>query len=471
MTNQNASDAPQLKRPGLTLATIAIAYLFLVVDGSIAIVSLPNIQRELGFSPAGLSWVQNAYTLAFGGLLLLGARLGDLMGRLRMFRYGLVGFMVASVMVGLAPTAGILILGRVLQGVAGAVLGPSTLALLSTSFPVNPARARAMAIYGSITGIGTSVGLVLGGLITATTSWRWAFLINLPIGIALLVASRFSLVETIRHRVRLDVAGAASSIVAMSSIVYSLVLAAENGWGNLAVWLWLILGLAAGWVFVAIEKRNPAPLLPLRLLANAKRSGANLARALFVGSMAAFWFYVSQYLQIVKGLNALQTGLAFLPMTLASFAIAFLVPRLSARFGEEVFLIGGLATVTVGTLWLSFLSPSGSYLTTVALPMMLVGLGQGASTIRLTSAGMADVAPEDSGAASGVVSTAVQVGSALGLSILLALAAGLAPIGSESHSNNVAHQANVALAGGAGLCALAFLSVVIWVRPRAKKTV
>lgn len=466
MTSHKPSDAVQLRRPGLTLAVIAIAYLFLVVDGSIAIVSLPNIQHELGFTAAGLSWVQNAYTLAFGGLLLLGARLGDLLGRLRMFRLGLIGFMIASALVGIAPTAGLLIGGRILQGLAGAILGPSTLALLSTSFPVNPARARAMAVYGSITGIGTSVGLVLGGFITATTSWRWAFLINVPIGIGLLIASRYALNETVRHRVRLDFGGAATSVVAMSSIVYSLVLAAENGWTDPKVWAWLVVGIAVGWAFVTIEKRNPAPLLPLRLLAHRKRSGANLARALFVGSMAAFWFYVSQYLQVVKGLNALQTGLAFLPMTLASFGIAFLVPRLSARFGEEPFLIGGLATVAVGTFWLSFLSPGGSYFSTVALPMILVGLGQGASTIRLTSAGMSGVAPEDSGAASGIVSTAVQVGSALGLSVLLAAAAGSVPATHGLTAATVDAQAHVALTGGAILCALAFASVVLFVRPR-----
>jgi EmrB/QacA subfamily drug resistance transporter len=466
MSNSKTSDAPLLRRPGLTLATIAIAYLFLVVDGSIAIVSLPKIQSELGFSPASLSWVQNAYTLAFGGLLLLGARLGDLAGRLRMFRFGLVGFMVASVLVGMAPTAPLLIIGRVLQGVAGAVLGPSTLALLSTSFPSGPARARAMAVYGSITGIGTSVGLVLGGFITATTSWRWAFLINLPIGVALLIATRFALTETVRHRVRLDIVGAVTSIVAMSSLVYGLVLAAEQGWNTAAAWVWLGLGLVAGWFFVRVEKRNPAPLLPLRLMAHRKRTGANLARALFVGSMAAFWFYLSQFLQVAKGMNALQTGLAFLPMTLASFGIAFLVPRLSARFGEEVFLRGGLAVVTVGTFWLAFLNKDGSYLTSVALPMVLVGLGQGASTIRLTSAGMSEVAPEDSGAASGVVSTAVQLGSALGLSILLTVAASAVPMGSAETPVTVQAQAHSALIGGAVLCALALASVLLFVKAR-----
>ena len=431
----------QLKHPNIVLGIIALSYLMLVVDLSIAITALPLIQADLGFSTASLSWIQNAYTLIFGGLLLLGARIGDLYGRRRMFIWGLGFFMGASLVVGLATSAEVMIVARVLQGVGAAVLAPSTLALLSTSFPVQPARGRAMAIYGSITGIGTSFGLVLGGWVADAFDWRWAFIANVPLGIALMIAARTYLRETPRQTGRVDVWGAVLSTIGMTAIVYALILAAEEGWHQITTWMLLLLGIISIVAFIQVEKKVKKPLVPLRLFRSAQRSGANIARALFVGSMAAFWFFVSQFLQVTKGLNPLETGLAFLPMTLASFAIAFFVPRLSRRFGDTPFLAGGLATVSIGTIWLSQFTADGSYFWQVAVPMVLVGLGQGASTIRLTTAGIAGVGAEESGVASGIVSTAVQLGSSLGLSVLIALAAAV-EVGGLSAGEVIAKQAN-----------------------------
>lgn len=450
------------KHPNLTLAVISLSYLLLVIDLSIAVTALPLIQSDLGFTTASLSWIQNAYTVVFGGLLLLGARIGDIFGRQKMFVLGLAMFGGASLVVGMANTAEVLILGRVLQGVGAAVLAPSTLALLSTNFPDQPARGRALAIYGSITGIGTSLGLVLGGWIADAFDWRWAFLANVPLAIILIIATRFSITETATNRVRLDIWGAALSTLGMTGIVYGLIRAAELGWQDVAAWAYLLLGISLLVIFIQVEKRVAMPLVPLRLFRSAQRSGANLARALFVGSMAAYWFFVSQFLQIAKGMNPLETGLAFLPMTLASFAIAFFVPRLSRRFGDAPFLAGGLAVVAVGTLWLSQFTAEGSYLFEVAIPMVLVGLGQGASTIRLTSAGIAGVSAEDSGVASGLVSTAVQLGSSLGLSVLIALAA-VVPTGNTSASALITHQANMALLGGGLLCVLALAVALVFV--------
>jgi EmrB/QacA subfamily drug resistance transporter len=454
-----------IKHPNLTLGVISLSYLLLVIDLSIAVTALPLIQRDLGFTTASLSWIQNAYTVVFGGLLLLGARIGDIFGRRKMFVLGLAMFGVASLVVGVAHTAEILILGRVLQGVGAAVLAPSTLALLSTNFPEQPARGRALAIYGSITGIGTSLGLVLGGWIANAFDWRWAFLANVPLAIILIVATRFAVAETATTRVRLDVWGAVLSTLGMTGIVYGLIRAAEIGWRDVTSWACLLLGIFLLVVFIEVEKRVAVPLVPLRLFRSAQRSGANLARALFVGSMAAYWFFVSQFLQIAKGMNPLETGLAFLPMTLASFSIAFFVPRLSRRFGDTPFLAGGLAVVAIGTLWLSQFTADGSYVLEVAIPMVLVGLGQGASTIRLTSAGIAGVLAEDSGVASGLVSTAVQLGSSLGLSILIALAA-IVPTTNTDASTLITHQANVALLGGGILCVSALIVVLVFVLPK-----
>lgn len=455
----------QLKHPNIVLGIIALSYLMLVVDLSIAITALPLIQADLGFSTASLSWIQNAYTLIFGGLLLLGARIGDLYGRRRMFIWGLGFFMGASLVVGLATSAEVMIIARVLQGVGAAVLAPSTLALLSTSFPVQPARGRAMAIYGSITGIGTSLGLVLGGWVADAFDWRWAFIANVPLGIALMIAARTYLRETPRQTGRVDVWGAVLSTIGMTAIVYALILAAEEGWQQITTWMLLLLGIISLVAFIEVEKKAKKPLVPLRLFRSAQRSGANVARALFVGSMAAFWFFVSQFLQVTKGLNPLETGLAFLPMTLASFAIAFLVPRLSRRFGDAPFLAGGLATVSIGTIWLSQFTADGSYFWQVAVPMVLVGVGQGASTIRLTTAGIAGVSAEDSGVASGIVSTAVQLGSSLGLSVLIALAA-IVEVGGLSAGEVIAKQANIAVFGGGVLCALSLVVVLVFVLPK-----
>jgi len=452
----------ELKHPLITLAIISVSYLILIVDGSIVITALPLIRENLGFSAATLSWVQSAYALSLGGLLLLGARVGDIIGRRRGFLVGLCVFMAASLMAGWSPNAVMLIVARVLQGVGASLIAPSTLALLSTNFPKDPARARAVAVYGSITGIGMSLGLVLGGFVTHVLSWRWAFWINVPIGLVLIVATRYYVKETERHTEPLDVAGAVWATLSMTGIVYGLVNASEYGWGRALTIAPLFVGVALLGLFLRTEQRASAPLVPLHLLANAERSGANTARFLFVGSMAGFWFFIAQYLEVSRGLNPFGAGLAFLPMTLGSFAIAFLVPRLSRRFGTAPFLIGGLATVSIGTFWMAGVSSNGSYLWTVALPMLVVGVGQGASTIRLTSAAIHGVSPKDAGAASGVVSAAVQIGNAFGLSLLVALTSLWVPRASTAALFAAAH-ARVAMVGGGVLCTLALTSAVVFV--------
>ena len=454
-------------RPYVTLTIISISYLLLIIDMSIAVTALPLIKNDLGFSTATLSWVQNAYALSLGGLLLLGSRIGDKFGRKKMFVLGLAFFTLASLLVGLASGAAVMLLARVLQGAGAAVLAPSTLAMLSSSFPVEPARGRALAIYSSITGAGTSLGLVLGGWVTDALSWRWAFFFNVPIGVVLVFASMRYLHETERHEAKIDFWGAITSWAGMSLLVFGLVNAAEHGWQETATVASVIGGILLVVIFVQVEKRVAQPLIPLRLFAHAKRSGGNAGRFLFVGAMGGFWFFVSQFLQNVMGLNPLQTGLAFLPMTLASFAVAFMVPGLSRKYGEGPFLAGGLGLVALGLFVLSQFQQQGSYLWQIALPMLLVGFGQGAATIRLTSAGMTDLAPKDTGAGSGLVSTAVQLGNAFGLSAVIAVAGAVSVQGLNPVVAFVA-QAHAALIGSAVLALLALVSVAIWVLPKPK---
>lgn len=400
------------------LIVVLCSYLMIVLDISIVITALPKIRQTFEMSTAGLSWVQNAYTLAFGGLLLLGARAGDIVGRRRMFIVGLGVFTAASLLVAVAQNASLLLTARALQGVGAAILAPSTLALLLTHFATGHQRTRAIAYYGAVAGVGASVGLLLGGVLTQWLSWRVGFLINVPIGIVLIRAACRCLGETELQAGKFDVAGAALSTIGMTALVYGIVRSAMAGWSDLTTVASVSGGLLLLTVFILHEARAHQPILPLRLLKHRTRAGAYAARILFLGGMIGFWFFTTQYLQEVLGFTASEAGMAFLPTTLVNFAIALAVPRLIQRFGNAWLLFGGLGIALIGMIWLSGVNAHSHYLTAVALPMMLIGLGQGASLSPLTNAGMTDVDPRDAGAGSGMVNVAHQLGGSLGLGIL-----------------------------------------------------
>ncbi|WDS36493.1 MFS transporter [Pseudoxanthomonas sp.] len=440
------------------LAVVLVSYLMILLDVSVVITALPKIQASLQLSTANLSWVQNAYTLAFGGLLLLGARAGDVLGRRRMLVIGLALFTAASLVIGLAPSATWLILARAVQGMGAAVLAPSTLALLSVSFPEGPGRTRALAWYGATAGIGASVGLVLGGVIADALSWRVGFFINLPIGIALILGARRWLTETERHTGALDVAGGLTSAAGMIALVYGIVRSVSSSWSDGLTQACVSSGVALLIAFVVIESRARQPIMPLRLFANAERSGAYAARLLFLGGMVGFWFFGTQLLQGVLGYSPMRAGLAFLPMTLPNFATALLVPRLTGRFGNATVLACGLLLCVVGAGWLSVAGASTPYLSGVALPMILIGIGQGATLSPLTISGVRGVGKADAGAASGVVNVAHQLGGSLGLAVLVV--AFHAASGATTDTATLARQINAALQVGTGLLALALLLVV-----------
>ncbi len=459
------SRPPLAKAPhtAAILGIILATYLMIVLDISVVIAALPNIQTSLDFSPTSLSWVQSAYTLSFGGLLLLGARAGDILGRRRMLVIGIALFTLASLAGGLAPSAEWLLAARVVQGVGAAIAAPSTLALLTTTFREGRERTRAIAYYSAVASGGGSVGLVLGGVLTDWLSWRWGLFINVPIGIAIILLAPRFLPETSRHSGRFDLTGALTSTFGMTALVYGFVRAASDGWTDgftLASFAAGVLLLAA---FVVNESRAEQPITPLHLFANRQRTGAYVARMLVTGGMFSAFFFMTQYLQEVDGYSALQAGLSFLPMTIVMFAMSRVVPSLVLRFGSTPVLISGLAIALAGIAWLSRLSGGTPYFPHIALPLAILGLGMGIAYAPLTTAGIAGVAARDAGAASGLVNVSQQLGGSLGLGILITVFAA-ADRGGLSPRDGLAHAVSMALTGSAVLLALALAVAVALLR-------
>jgi EmrB/QacA subfamily drug resistance transporter len=455
-----APDAPARPSPTLILGVILATYLMIILDATVVITALPSIAERLHFSPAALSWVQSAYALTFGGLLLLGARMGDILGRRRTFVAGIALFTVASLAGGLAQTQAWLLAARALQGVGAAIAAPSSLALLTTNFREGPERMRALAAYGAVASGGGSVGLVLGGLLTDWISWRWGLWINVPVGAALIWLAPRVLAETERRPGHFDLPGATASTAGMTALVYGFVHAAQAGWGDMVTVASFALGAALLATFVAIERRAAQPVTPLRLFASRQRAGAYLARMLLVGGMFSMFFFVSQYVQAVRGFSPLQAGMGFLPMTVVMFSIVRVVPRMSARWGDARLLMGGVMVALAGMAWLSRLDTATPFFPDIVLPLVLLGLGMGAALAPLTAAALAGVAPADAGAASGVVNAAQQLGVSLGLSILVTVASGA---GAETALGlqldgaaraEFAHGISAALTGSAVLLAL-----------------
>jgi len=469
--SSNQANAPTNSSRTPVLVLVLASYLMIVLDTSIVITGLPKIRESLGFSPAALSWVHTAYTLTFGGLLLAGARAGDLFGRRRMLVAGLAIFMVASLAIGLAISPTMLVAARAVQGMGAAVLAPSTLALLSVTYPEGMQRTRALALYGATAGVGASVGMVLGGVLADLLSWRVGFFINVPIGAFLIWGATRYVRESATQEGRLDMPGAVLSTFGMVLLVFGFVEAAETGWGATQSWLPLVSSVLMLAAFVRHESRARQPLLPLRLFADRARAGAYVARLLFLAGVIGFWFYTTQYLQGVLGMRPMQAGLAFLPATVAQFFAAMAVSRLSRRFGDEKVLAAGLALTSLGMAWLACASPKVSYVASVALPMVLLGIGQGISLSPLTVAGVRGVPARDAGAASGVVNAAHQLGGTMGLAVLVVVfAASGGHVADESV--DLAHRVGACLAVGAALLAVALIVVLLTVmrRPRSLET-
>ena len=396
----------RLRRPShasLVLGVILTCQLMVVLDATIVNVALPQMQQALGFSGAGLSWVLNAYTLTFGGLLLLGARAGDLLGRRRTFVAGIGVFILASLLGGFAPSGGLLLAARALQGVGAALAAPSSLALLTTMFSEPRERVRALGLFTAVSVGGGALGLIMGGLLTEWASWRWVMFVNVPIGLAVILVGLAVLPETERHRGTFDLPGAVFSTLGMAGLVYGFVRAASDGWTDALTLSSFVGGAVLLTAFVLTELRAEQPITPLRLFNDRSRTIANVARGLLFGGMFGLFFFLTQFLQDVLGYNALTTGFAFLPLPVTVFLVSQLTSRvLIRRVHAKVLMVGGVALGTTGFALASGLDPSSSYGHVLA-SLLLFAVGNGLSFVPLTQAALEGVPAKDAGAASGLV--------------------------------------------------------------------
>jgi EmrB/QacA subfamily drug resistance transporter len=411
---------------GLALALLAATQFVIVLDASIVNVALPSIGRALDFSQDDLSWVVNAYTLTFGGFLLLGGRLADLMGRRRIFIAGLVLFSLASLAGGLAQSDVWLIAARAVQGLGAAIISPAALSLITTMFAEGAERNRALGVWGAVAGSGGAAGVLLGGVLTQYAGWEWVLFVNVPIGIAAaLIAPRLlpESRDTESDRV-FDVAGATTVTAGLALLVYALVDANNAGWTSTQT---LVLGgvslllLAA---FVVIESRTRNPLMPLSIFRLRTLRGADVVGLLIGMSLFAMFFFLSLYMQQVLGYDALKTGFAYLPLALNIIVSAGVASQLVTRVGFKPTVIAGMLLIAIGLVWFAQVSPTGGYVSDVLFPSLVVAWGLGLAFVSVTVAAVTGTRPDEAGLASGLINTAQQVGGALGLAILAAVANG-----------------------------------------------
>ncbi|WP_225724970.1 MULTISPECIES: MFS transporter [unclassified Nocardia] len=410
-------------RKWLALAVIAAAQLTVVLDVSIVNVALPTIQRDLGFSATGLEWVVNAYALAFGGLLLLGGRMADVYGQRRMLVAGLGLLVAASMAGGLAPGPGWLIGARVAQGVAGALIAPSALALIAATFVEGVERNRAMGVYAAVSGAGGALGNVLGGVITDGLSWRWVLFVNVPIGLGALLFAPKAFRSSAGSSGRIDLAGALAATAGVSLIVYGFMHAASDSWGSAGTYGPLLGGAVALLVFPMVEMRQTTPLMPLRVWADRNRAGGYVVMLVVGAAIGAVFYFLTLYMQIALGFSAVETGFGFLAFAAAAGVTAGLSGRLVGRTGPRLLLGIGTLALAAGLFWLSFLDAGSTYARDLAGPLLLTGGGVGLCFVPLTLAAMVRVDADAGGVSSALLNTCQQVGGALGLAVFGTIAA------------------------------------------------
>ena len=411
------------RRLGLALLVIATAQLMVVLDGTIVNVALPHIQRALGFSGTGLEWVVNAYAITFGGLLLLGGRAGDILGRRRVFVSGLLLFSAASLLGGFATSQWWLLTARAVQGVGGAVIAPTALALISTNFPQGAERNRAFSVYAAMAGAGAAAGLVLGGLLTTYASWRWVFFVNVPIGILIAASAPRVLTESPRLPGRIDWAGAVTGCGGVALLVYGLSKAATGAdgvshWGDAQVVASLTAAVVLLVSFVLIEMRSSHPLLPMRVLADRNRAGALLIMLCIATGLFGVFFFLTLFIQTVLGYSPIRAGIAFLPFAVGVVIGSALASPLVARIGPRPLISAGAAMVAGGMFWYSRLTEHAGYASHLLGPTLVSSFGLGLVFVPLALVALHKVAEQDSGVASSLLNTAQQVGGAIGLALL-----------------------------------------------------
>jgi EmrB/QacA subfamily drug resistance transporter len=409
----------------LALMLLAMTQFVVVIDASIVNIALPSIGRALSFSQADLSWVVNAYTLTFGGFLLLGGRLADLVGRRRMFMLGLILFSLASLLGGLAQSEAWLIGARAVQGLGAAIVSPAALSIITTTFADGQERNRALGVWGAVAGAGGAAGVLLGGVLTSGLSWRWVLFVNVPIGLfCAFLAPR--LLRESRAEVEsrnFDIPGAVTVTAGLALLVYALVDAVNVGWGSTATILRIAGAVVLLLVFLAIERRQRAPLMPLSIFRLRTLRGADAVALLIGMSLFSMFFFVSLYMQQVLHYSALRAGVSYLPLAVAIILSAGAASAAVTRFGFKPVLLSGLMFIAGGLFWFSKVPPSGgTFAADVLGPSLLAAVGLGLSFVPVTIAAVSGTRPHEAGLASGLVNTSQQVGGALGLAILATVA-------------------------------------------------
>ena len=460
-------------RRWLALAVIGVAQLMIVLDASIVNIALPHAQAALHIGDAQRQWALTAYTLTFGGLLMLGGRVADYLGRKRTFLIGLFGFAGASALGGLAQSAGWFFGARAIQGVFAALLAPAVLSLITTTFTEAHERAKAFAVYAAISGTGAAIGLIAGGVLTQYLSWRWTLLVNTPIALVVAAAAlpllKESKAEGDRH---FDMPGALVATGGLAGLVYGFTEASVNGW-TAPLTLALLAGSAALLIaFVAWEKRAKNPMLPLRIALDRNRGGAYLGFFLATMGMFATFLFLTYYFQGVLGYSALKAGIAFLPFPLGIITSATLASRTLPRFGPRVLATSGFSLASLGMLWLTQLPADSAYLTHVVPSMLLISLGMGHVFVPLSSTALLGVPNHDAGAASALVNTMQQVGGSLGVAFLNTIATSATASYATRHGGPslaaAVHGFSSAFAVAVGILAAAALVVVSLIRGKAR---
>jgi EmrB/QacA subfamily drug resistance transporter len=412
------------RRKWLALGLLAAAQFVVVLDASIVNVALPSIGRALDFSQANLPWVVNAYTLTFGGFLLLGGRMADLLGRRRMFVGGLVLFALASLAGGLAQSETWLVAARAVQGLGAAILSPAALSIVTTTFTEGAERNRALGVWGAVAGSGGAAGVLLGGMLTEWAGWEWVLWVNVPIGLAAAALSPALIAESRSQSAtrRFDALGAVSITAGLSLLVYALVDASNAGWGSTQTVGLLVAASVLLAAFVAVELRSAQPLVPFGIFRSRTLTGANVSGLLIGASLFSMFFFVSLYMQQVLGYSALKAGLAYLPLALTIIVSAGVASQLATRLGFKPILIAGMLLVAAGLVWFAQVSVGGGYVSDVLGPSLLAAAGLGLAFVPVTIAAVSGVREADSGLASGLINTSQQIGGALGLAILATVA-------------------------------------------------
>ena len=453
------------------LALLCSAYFMVILDVSIVNVALPSIQADLHFKPGDLQWVLSAYALTFGGFLLLGGRAADILGRRRVFLVGVVVFTAASLVCGLSTSEGMLIAARAVQGLGAAILSPSALSIITTTFDEGAERNKALGIWGAMGGSGAAVGVLLGGVLTKWLGWEWIFFVNIPVGALVLATTRSVVKESRAEQAgrHFDAAGAVLITSALSLLVYALTQANRNGWASATTIGILIASAVLHVVFIAVESRSKAPLVPLGIFARLRTlTGANVVSFLVGGLTFAMFFMLSLYMQQVLGLSALQTGAGYLAVALTAIVSAGVAQALVTKAGVKPIMTTGVILMGLGNLWFTQVSPDGTYAVDLLPGFFAIGIGLGFSFVPMSIAALAGVAPHEAGLASGLFNTSQQIGGALGVAVFATVATNrTSDLLKQGDSQSVALTGGFTLAFwvAVGFAVLALVATLLMIHP------